>query len=71
MVEPCIRQTGGGEEKKKKRLILATKVDSLQLLSVHLLIVLEHRFCLGTRVEQNGQKQGYTIRELLVSYKAT
>lgn len=38
MVEPCIRQT----EKKKKNLTLATKVDGLQVLSVHLLILLEH-----------------------------
>lgn len=69
MVEPCIRQME--EEKKKKRFTLATKVDSLQVLSVHLLILLEHRFCLGTLLERNGQKQGYTIRELLVSYMAT
>lgn len=45
MVEPCIRQTG---EEKKNNLTLATKVDSLQALSVHLLILLEHRFCVGT-----------------------
>lgn len=50
---------------------MATKIDSLQVLPVHLLILLEHRFCLGTLLEQNGQKQGYTIRELLVSYMAT
>lgn len=41
MVEPCIRQTEE-EEEEKKRLTLATKVDSLQVLSVHLLILLEH-----------------------------
>lgn len=69
MVEPCIRQTEKIKLKKDQHWPL--KSTAFRVLSVHLLILLEHRFCLGTLLVQNGQKQGYTIRELLVSYMAT